>query len=277
MGIGSIKRDDSFYDGLEIANNKDKKKNTLFNFQSCGVCTSRDAWVYNFSKKNLSNNMKNMIHFYNSELDRLKEKLDFKKFDYRAISSYLSSNNREISWARSLKKSLLKEKRGEFKKSNIQVSQYRPFQKKYLYFDKMFNEALYQNSKIWFDKKGNRIENKVIAVNGKGAKSFSVLMTDFLPERCYLDKTQTFPQYYFDKQGNKKDGVSDWALNQFQNHYKHTQINKDEIFYYIYGVLNSIEYQEKFKNALIKDLPRIPLISHFSSFKEFSKKRKTVS
>ena len=269
-------RDDSFYNGLEISDNKDKKKNTLFDLQSCGVCTNRDAWVYNFSKKNLSNKMKNMIHFYHSELNRLKTNLDFKKFNGKTISSHLNSNNRKISWTCSLKQSLLKEKRGEFT-NNIQISQYRPFQKKYLYFDKMFNERLSQNPRIWFDKKGNRIENKVIAVSGKGAKSFSVLMTEYIADLQYMNNTQLFPQYYFDNQGNKKQGVSDWALHQFQTHYKNTQINKDEIFYYIYGVLNSLEYQEKFKNALIKELPRIPLVSHFSSFKECSKKGKQLA
>ena len=67
------------------------------------------------------------------------------------------------------------------------------------------------------------------------------------------------------------------ALNGFQSKYKNSKITKQEIFYYIYSVLNSKEYQERFKNALTKDFPYIPFASDVNIFKLFSKKGKDLA
>ena len=45
------------------------KKELFFNINSNGVVTSRDAWVYNFSKPKLSDNMKRTISFYEEQLE----------------------------------------------------------------------------------------------------------------------------------------------------------------------------------------------------------------
>ena len=54
--------------------------------------------------------------------------------------------------------------------------------------------------------------------------------------------TQMFPLYTFDSENQKHENITDWALNQFQTHYKESngaQITKQDIFYYIYAVLHS--------------------------------------
>ena len=43
---------------------------TVFTLYSSGVKTNRDAWVYNFSKATLAENMQKTIAFYNSEVKR---------------------------------------------------------------------------------------------------------------------------------------------------------------------------------------------------------------
>ena len=45
----------------------------------------------------------------------------------------------------------------------------------------------------------------------------------------------------------------------------------EDIFYYVYGILNSEEYREKWKNDFIHDLPHIHLSSNFSEFKKIGK------
>ena len=47
---------------------KKKSENTFFNLNSNGVKTNRDAWTYNFSKKQLESTMSKMIDFYNDEV-----------------------------------------------------------------------------------------------------------------------------------------------------------------------------------------------------------------
>ena len=77
--------------------------------------------------------------------------------------------------SRSLEKHFLNQKEGVFEEKKIKISFYRPFQKKYLYFDEMFNETLYQNPKIWFDKEGKAIENNTIVISGEWSKFFFCL------------------------------------------------------------------------------------------------------
>ncbi|WP_161955271.1 type ISP restriction/modification enzyme, partial [Escherichia coli] len=63
-------RDDSFYDFIEIGNKKDKDSKSLFSNYSRGLETNRDAWCYNYSKEELSQNIDKTLRFYNSEVDR---------------------------------------------------------------------------------------------------------------------------------------------------------------------------------------------------------------
>lgn len=49
-------------------------------------------------------------------------------------------------------------------------------------------------------------------------------------------------------------------------------ITKEDIFYYIYGLLHSEDYRKKYKSNLDKDLPRIPLVPEFWEFSETGRK-----
>ena len=60
--------------------------------------------------------------------------------------------------------------------------------------------------------------------------------------------------------------ITDTALRVFRQAYPHTRITKEDIFYYIYGVLHSPEYRQRFENNLRKELPRIPLAKDFKAF-----------
>lgn len=74
-------RDESFNKFVEISNQKTKFKDgfDIFKCFSMGVVTNRDAWAYNYSKDNLSNNMKKTIDFYNTQLGLKKDELQYNK------------------------------------------------------------------------------------------------------------------------------------------------------------------------------------------------------
>ena len=76
---------------------------------------------------------------------------------------------------------------------------------------------------------------------------------------------------------SENENISDYALTQFQQKYKKNKIKKEEIFYFIYGLLYSKDYREKFKNNLSKELPKIPLLKNYDNFKTFSKKGKELA
>ena len=60
----------------------------------------------------------------------------------------------------------------------------------------------------------------------------------------------------------KADGLSNAAANSEQRF----EIAKVDIFYYVYGILHSPEYRERFASNLKKELPRIPLAEDFVAF-----------
>ena len=261
-------RDDSFYQFLPIGNNKINDLNSVFNLYSCGVTTSRDSWAYNFSKNLLGQNMQRMTQFYNQELKRLtNEKLNMKNID-----KFINLDEKKVKWSSSLKSFFIKKRKAQFNKKYIKIASYRLFTKSYLYFDNMFVHRVSKNPNI-FTKEN--IEHKVICVSGIGAKTFSVLITDTIPDYNYMTPLQCFPLYWFDKSGSLQESITNSTLDKFRNHYKDSsskEIKKEDIFYYIYGLLHSEDYREKYQSNLDKSLPHIPLVSEFWQYSNIGRK-----
>jgi len=70
---------------------------------------------------------------------------------------------------------------------------------------------------------------------------------------------------------NVRDGISHDGLKHFQKSYPSEDISKEDIFYYIYGLLHSVEYRTKYADNLSRQLPRIPCVKKASDFWAFSK------
>ena len=68
----------------------------------------------------------------------------------------------------------------------------------------------------------------------------------------------------------RRDAITDGALAHFQEPYAE-KISKEDIFYYIYGLLHSEEYRERYADNLSKQLPRIPRMKTYADFAAFSK------
>ncbi|MGN0836941.1 MAG: type ISP restriction/modification enzyme, partial [Akkermansia sp.] len=66
----------------------------------------------------------------------------------------------------------------------------------------------------------------------------------------------------------RHDGISDFGLKQFRAAYGDPKIGKEDIFYYVYGLLHSAEYRTRFENDLKKELPRIPFAKDFWAFSQ---------
>lgn len=67
-----------------------------------------------------------------------------------------------------------------------------------------------------------------------------------------------------------QSGISDEALAHFGEPYQES-ISKEDIFYYIYGLLHSEEYRQRYADNLRRQLPRIPRMRRYADFKAFSK------
>ena len=69
-----------------------------------------------------------------------------------------------------------------------------------------------------------------------------------------------------------EDNILDETLDAYREHYSNDQIEKDDIFYYVYGILHHPAYKTKYRNDLRKGLPRIPKAPDFWAFAEAGRK-----
>ncbi len=147
---------------------------------------------------------------------------------------------------------------------------YRPFSKRFVYFDGLLNQRRYQQHRILPRAES---ENKVISVTGIASeRPFMSMMLDILTDLHLVGAgcgTQCFPFYIYDEDGtNRRENITDFALERFRGQYGDPTISKWDIFYYIYGVLHQPAYREKFADDLKRESPRIPFMSDFRAFSD---------
>ena len=243
----------------------------IFSLYSMGVVTNRDAWTINYSTIELDKNIRRCVSFYGEELARWKANRENVE-----IGDFVDNDSRKISWTRSLKQRLNRKDELIYDPQRIVTTLYRPFCKQYIYFDRSLNEMVYQQDRIWPDSK---TQNIMICISG--TKGLTALMTNCLVDLHYVGDTQCFPMFWYSKdefgKTHRHDAITDEALEFFRKIYPGgligrlvkdggPTIQKEDIFYYIYGILHSEDYRNRFAANLKKELPRIPFAEHFDLF-----------
>lgn len=250
---------------------EDKAETTIFKTHCLGLTTNRDIWTYNFSETALEKNIKGFIDFYNSQVFNLQSKKDKKII----IDDFVDYDISRISWSEGLKLNLKRGHFAEFNTSKIRLSTFRPFTSKFVFFDKILNERCRLWSEFLPNQESEK-ENISICVPSIGGRTdFWCFATNRIPNLTLtsVDGNQCFPFYIYNEDGsNRRENITDWALEQFQIHYNDKQISKWNIFYYTYAVLHHPEYREKYAANLKRELPRIPYAPDFYSFAEAGKK-----
>ncbi len=289
-------RDDGFYEYISLGDKKDKSSVVIFENFTLGLATNRDAWVYNYSKSKLTQNVSGMIDFYNSELERYKNsdaiKNQPKKLSdaEKYVAGFVNNDSTKISWSRGVRQKFTKLQLSDFTQSKIIEALYRPFTLNWCYYNNEWNEMLLQMPKIFPE---NGLENLIITVPGiGGVKGFYCLISDLIRDLDTYGGCQCFPMYLYEpkaepnnsfdfsddsdvvtapsgKQFTRKEAITDAGLKHFTDFYNDTSITKEDLFYYIYGLLHSEEYKTKYADNLTKALPRIPRVKTIADFKAF--------
>ena len=249
----------------EAKSTKGEAIGVFFKTYSNGVKTNRDAWAYNFNRNALTDNISGMIQIYNAEVARWEQRTD-RNAD---LDDFVISDDTKIKWSRNLKRELRRNKIAEYTEHKVRNALYRPFTKSHLFFDRIMNNDVAIFPYI-FPSSQAETENRVICVSGYGRKAFSVLMGQcILDENFYGDPHQCFPFYIYDEDGaNRRENITDWALENFRTHYEDDTITKWDIFHYNYGLLHHPDYREKYEANLKRDLPHIPFAKDFWGFAE---------
>ncbi len=245
---------------------KNNPVDVIFKTYSNGVKTNRDAWVYNFNRNTLTENISGMIENYNIEVARWEQQMDRNA----NLDDFVVSDDTKIKWSRDLKVKLDRRTRAEYSEHKIRTSLYRPFTKSNLYFDRTMNDVVSVFPSIFPTPEAER-QNKVICLSGRGHDVFRCHIANRIPEFKFSNSlnggTQCFPFYIYDEDGtNRQENITDWALAHFQMHYRDNAIAKWDIFHYNYGLLHHPGYRDKYAANLKRDLPHIPMTKEFWKF-----------
>jgi len=287
-----INQRDPEFDTFIPLGDKGKGSQSVFDIYSPGVQTNRDAWAYNMSRGSLAANMRRMIDAFNENSMRYAELCDGRnKASCPQLEDVIDVDPNRISWTRALKADAKRRKRFVFDGTSLTTSMYRPYTKQWFYFNRRFNEVVYQQPKLFPTP---RHRNVVISVAGIGAsKPFSALVANVITDVQLHNNGQCFPLYWYEKlEGKDKpqdemfaaeetpdadgylrhDAITDWALEAFRKHYGDDGITKEDIFWYVYGILHAPEYKNRFAANLKKMLPRIPYAQDFHTFRNAGRK-----
>lgn len=76
-------------------------------------------------------------------------------------------------------------------------------------------------------------------------------------------------------QYKKRYAISDSTLYKFRDMYGN-KVNKEDISYYLYAVLQSKSYIELYGDNVAKEMPRIPMLDHFTEYVNVGKRLATL-
>lgn len=271
-----------------LLGDKEKKIDSYTFFASKyarGIGTSRDAWAYNFSKQTMLEAMKRSDTFYNNQ----------RKLFYNAkkdnpnlnVEEFIDNDPTKISWSRAYRDDIRRNRIHYYDIKFATIGVYRPFCKQNLYFDK---KVLNDVGPIFNMFPTPNHKNLIICVSGMGGKQdgSAIISNNIVDLNCLDSGTQCFPLYWYDdttKDTNELnlfsmptnesdryircDGMTDWILDTARKQYG-SEVTKEDIFYYVYGILHSPDYRTAFAADLKKSLPRLPLVDSADDFWTFS-------
>ncbi len=242
----------------------------LFRYYSNGCVTNRDEWVYDFEESNLKNKIKYFLEEYNTTLNKWQiENLRKKHYNKKPNEilnesiDFVAKCKPTIKWSgRLFRDKLTKNRTTKFAKTNIRYCMYRPFSKRFLYYDYIPIDI--QGQLQTFLPEFNSV-NKIINFSAS-SKNFHSLATDALVDLHLTIDTLCIPLYYYDKSGDRQENITDWGLNQFRKHYKNQSITKSKIFNYCYAIFYYPNYKIKYESNLTQDYPKIPFYKNFNKW-----------
>lgn len=257
----------------------DLKAQSFFSVYSSGAKTQRDPWSYNFSQCKVKNTAKDSINEYNATRSAI-SKGEITKPDF---------NTTKISWTRAVQNDVERGKVYDVNDAEIRSALYRPFCRQNLLWYSPLVEMRYRVPSLFPYRDA---ENLVICLD-TGGKGFPTI-TDIIPDIQLMFNSQCFPLYWYEEKKEiqaslfdevtyegkyiRREGVTDWILKEVRNRFGNSRaITKQHIFYYVYGLLHSPQYHERFAADLKKSLPRIPIVDNVDDFLAFYKAGKSLA
>ncbi len=257
--------EDEFDSFLPIGSKEAKRAkygdaNVIFHMYTRGVQTGRDPYVFDYQIDPLMDRARQIVDDYNAHVfkyKRLSPKPNIDDFvDYEVLK-----------WTSILKTNLKLGHFADYKPTNLRVSLYRPFTKKRLYFDRILNHSVHRIPHFLPDLQSES-DNSLLCLTNHSQIPFVAHISSLIPSVDVGGRAgQCFPFYTYDEDGsNRRENITDYALDQFRRCYSDPAISKWDIFYYVYGLLHHPGYRERYALDLKRNLPRIPFAPAFRPY-----------
>lgn len=140
---------------------------------------------------------------------------------------------------------------------------YKPFYPKIIYYDKCFlrrNSSVIMNSFKHLDNVGLVVKKR----HGDSIYTHCFVTKNITDLNFLSGQSYIFPLYdYFME--NKKTNISNDFIQKLNKTYSQEQ-SSDDIFYYIYAILNSNQYRQQFSEKLKLGFPKIPITKSLDIF-----------
>lgn len=214
--------------GLKDKYDKGFKIDELFKKYSAGIKTKVDNISIDFNDKILSKRVEDVI------LNKYTLQEIIKKFGISPSTTWEYKKVLEI---------------GDFNNKNIIKYDYRPFDIRYIYYDKKFlSRSRSEIMDNFFKKENIGLEN---SRNG----DYLFISSNISDEHFVSDNSFKFPIYIYENQ-EKIPNLNKEIWDKINE--KVGETTPENILDYIYAVLHSPKYREKYKEFLKIDFPRVP-------------------
>ncbi len=237
----STKNRDVYYEGFNVSE--------LLQMNTSGIVTMGDAFVIDDNSDVLIKRLEKFL-LENLTINHLNDKYSLGK----NYAEWIINNKKEI----------------VIDRAKITSYLYRPFDTRYSYFDNkllwrprsntMKHFILGKNVGLIVPKQlaPNEVPGAFITRNVGGHKTFSAFNSNYY-----------FPLYFFSENGTKIPNLKKEIVEEIEKSVG--KVTPEDILDYIYAVLHSPSYREKFKEFLKIDFPRIPYPKDKEIFKKFVK------
>ena len=256
----------------------------IFDIQTPGLKTNRDAWCYNSSEKRLRANIESSVDYYNGRISPFLQYVSTSQLKERRQQAiaFVGTTPDKFHWDRSNYRHLADGRQYIVDPAGFVKSCYRPFFKQRLYFNRELVTEIRRFPELYPNAE---YENLGISITGLGSNTrFHALVTANIPESCltgvnsiYLPRWRYVPAQVLTRQPNRHNpelervsNITPDAVTQFQEHYGDPAISEDDLFYYAYGLLHSQQWRDTFSDDLAKAAARIPMAASVADFHTFA-------
>lgn len=233
--------------GANVEYEKGFKADEIFEVYSSGIETQKDSLVIQFTK---------------SELEKVRS--DFEQLDESAVMTKYGIKNSRDWTLRDAKKDL-------YSAVDIKIS-YRPFDDRWTFYSgKTKGIIAYPRSNVMNHL--IRPNLALLTVNRQTSFDFQhVFVSHLLAERCTVslqtgEVGYVFPLYLYSEDGERSPNLRKEIVDKIEEIVG--SVVPEDIFDYIYAVLHSPSYREKYKEFLKIDFPRVPYPNDVNEFKRF--------